>query len=99
MNHELRLLAVVRRKKPNYKKGHAHKIFPNLVNHDFSAKKINTKWCTDFTYLYLTNGSKRYNCSILGLHNRSIVANITDKEITSSLAIRTLAIAAQLLPF
>lgn len=97
MNRELKLLAIVRRKKPNYKKGHAHKIFPNLVNQDFSAKKINTKWCTDFTYLYLTDGSKRYNCSILDLHDRSIVASITDKEITSSLAIRTLkrAIAAQ----
>ncbi|WP_196590000.1 transposase [Pectinatus frisingensis] len=53
MNHELRLLAVVRRKKPNYKKGHAHKIFPNLVNQDFSAKKSQYQMVHRF-YLFIS---------------------------------------------
>lgn len=38
----------------------------------------------------MTDGSKRYNCSVLGLHDRSVVASITDKRITADLAIRTL---------
>jgi putative transposase len=97
MNRELKLYSVVRRKRPNYERGHAHKVFPNVLQQKFSADTINTKWCTDFTYLFLTDGSKRYNCSVLDLHDRSIVASITDKEITSDLAIRTVkkALASQ----
>ena len=73
MNKELSLKSVVRRKRPNYVKGHAHKIFPNLLNQDFTATAINRKWCTDFTYMYLTDGSKRYNCTIIDLHDRSVL--------------------------
>ncbi len=32
----------------------------------------------------------RYNCTIIDLHDRSVVASITDRHITSELAIRTL---------
>lgn len=56
----------------------------------FRADKINQKWCTDFTYLFLTDGSKRYNCSIIDLHDRSLVAGITDRHITAELAKWTL---------
>jgi putative transposase len=97
MNKELGLKSVVRRKKPGYVKGHAHKIFPNLLNQKFTADDKNCKWCTDFTYLFLTDGSKHYNCSIIDLYDRSVVASINGKEITSDLAIRTVkkAIASQ----
>ncbi len=89
MNRELNLKSIVRRKKPGYKKAHAHKIFPNLLERNFSANQKNNVWCVDFTYLFLSDGKKRYNCSILDLYDRSIVASLTDKEITSRLAIRT----------
>jgi transposase InsO family protein len=97
MNTELGLLAVVRRKKPNYRKGNAHKVFPNLLQQDFKSETINNKWCTDFTYLFLADGSKRYNCSIIDLHDRSVVASLNGKEITSELAINTVkkALASQ----
>lgn len=98
MNKELNLFAIVRKKKPNYEKGAAHKIFDNLIKQEFKADEINSKWCTDFTYLFLTDGSKRYNCSILDLHDRSIVASITDKHITSDLAIRTVQKALESQP-
>ena len=38
----------------------------------------------------MKNGEVRYNCSILDLYDRSIIASITDCHITSELAIRTL---------
>jgi transposase InsO family protein len=98
MNTELGLMSVVRRKKPNYKKGDAHKTFSNLLQQDFKAETINIKWCTDFTYLYLTDGSKRYNCSIIDLHDRSVVASLNGKEITSELAINTVIKALALQP-
>ena len=90
MNGELGLRSIVRPKKPDYRRGNAHKVFENRINQDFSADGINRKWCTDFTYLFLRNRDVRYNCSIIDLHDRSLVASITDRHITSDLAIRTL---------
>ena len=97
MNKELKLNSIVRRKKPDYRKGKPHKIFDNLIKQKFRADSRNQKWCTDFTYLFLTDGSKRYNCTILDLYDRSVIASITDKNITADLAIRTLkkALASQ----
>ena len=89
MNKELNLHAIVRRKKPNYQKGTVHKVFDNLLNQNFQAEQINQKWATDFTYLFLKDGSVRYNCSVIDLHDRSVVSSITDRNITTDLAIRT----------
>lgn len=98
MNKELGLYSIVRPKKPGYRKGKPHKVFENLIEQKFSSDEANQKWCTDFTYLALTNGSKRYNCAILDLHDRSVVASITDKKITSDLAIRTVKKALEMQP-
>ena len=38
----------------------------------------------------LTNGIRRYNCSIIDLYDRSVVASENSSFITSSLAARTL---------
>ena len=90
MNTELGLHSIVRPKKPEAKPGNPHKIFGNRLGQDFHADRPNQKWCTDFTYLFLKNGDVRYNCTIIDLHDRSVVASITDRHITSELAIRTL---------
>lgn len=90
MNVELGLKSVVRRKKPRYAHGKAHTVFENKLQQDFCAKAPNEKWCTDFTYLFLKNGDVRYNCTIIDLYDRSVIASITDCHITSDLAIRTL---------
>ena len=97
MNTELGLHSIVRPKKPDYKHGKAHKVFENKLNQDFTADKANQKWCTDFTYLFLADHEVRYNCTIIDLHDRSVVASITDRHITSDLAVRTLqkALASQ----
>ncbi len=90
MNGELGLHSIVRPKRPGTKPGKPHKIFENKLKQDFTAEEINKKWCTDFTYLFLKNGDVRYNCTIIDLHDRSVVASITDRRITSDLAVRTL---------
>ena len=98
MNTEMGLISVVRRKKPGYKKSRPHKVFRNILEQDFTCDEINTKWCMDFTYLYLKDGSKRYNCTIIDLHDRSVVASITDRNISADLAIRTLRKAIESQP-
>ena len=50
----------------------------------------NKVWCTDFTYTYLSNGYKRYNCTIIDLYDRSVVASVNSYHTDADLAIRTL---------
>ena len=54
------------------------------------VRRKKTKWATDFTYLYLSDGSLHYNCSIIDLYERSVLSSLTDSKMTASLAIRTL---------
>lgn len=75
------LHSIVRPKKPGTKPGKPHKIFENKLKQVFHADKPNQKWCTDFTYLFLKNGEVRYNCTIIDLHDRSVVASITGRHI------------------
>ena len=98
MNSILGLKSIVRPKKPEYKHGKPHKVFENKIQQNFTADKINQKWCTDFTYLFLENHDVRYNCTIIDLHDRSVIASITDRHITSDLAIRTLQKALESQP-
>lgn len=98
MNTEMQLFSVSKKRKPKYEQGTAHKVYENKLNQDFHSDDINQKWCTDFTYLFLTDGSKRYNCTIIDLHDRSVVASITDRNITADLAKRTLEKAIEFQP-
>ena len=82
MNMELGLHSIVRPRRLGTKPKKPHRIFENRLRQDFTAEEINKKWCTDFTYLFLKNGDVRYNCTITELHDRSVVASITDRRIT-----------------
>lgn len=91
----LNLKSISFRKRPNYVKGTSHKVFKNLLNRDFTAPKKNLKWCTDFTYIHSSNGKMMYNCCILDLHDRSVMASRSSTNITADLAIETLTEAIQ----
>lgn len=92
---ELGLRSIVRRKRPTYQKGKTNKIFPNLLNQNFKTEAKNLVWCTDFTYLYLSDRTVRYNCTIIDLFDRSVIASLNGVHITAELAIETLKIAIQ----
>lgn len=90
---QMGLQAIIMRKRPDYVYGLKHNIYDNLLKQDFTASPPNQKWCTDFKYLKLRDGRKRYNCSIIDLYDRSIVATLNGKSITTSLAVNTVKIA------
>ena len=91
MNVELGLKSVTRKKKKySYCKGsEAYNVAKNLLDRNFDSASRNTKWCIDFTYLFLKNGGKRYNCSIIDLYDRRIVASVNGRRIDTKLAIDT----------
>ena len=78
------------RKKTGYEHRKPHQVFANKLHQDFTAEKPNQKWCIDFTYLFLKNHEVRYTCTILDLYDCSVIASITDRNMNSDLAIRTL---------
>lgn len=90
MNKELGLKSLQRRKKRDIVNYPSHKVFNNLVKQNFDVSEANKVWCTDFTYVYLTNGSRRYNCTIIDLYDRSVVASVNSHHINAELAIETL---------
>ena len=92
---ELGLKSVVAPKKPHYAKGEHNKKFANLLEQKFEAERPNQKWCTDFTYLYLSKGEKRYNCSVIDLYDRSVIATKNSRRIDAELAIETLKLALE----
>jgi transposase InsO family protein len=93
---ELGLQSIVRRKKYKYIKGELYHLFPNLLGQTFQTSKPNQVWCTDFTYLQLADGTKRYNCTIIDLYDRTVVASIEGAHITSELGKRALEVAIKI---
>ena len=91
MNKNLNLHAIVMRKRPKYGKEIKNKMFPNLINQKFNVPTKNKIWCTDFTYRRLANGKMCYNCSIIDLFDRSVVASVNFNHINTKLAINTLS--------
>ena len=93
MNKELNLHAITKLKKTRYKRELVHKTFDNAVNQDFNVTQKNKVWCTDFTYIRLKNGKMRYNCTILDLYDRAVLASINSKYIDTDTAVSALSIA------
>lgn len=90
---ELGLKSSLFQVKSNQVPGEKHHVFPDLVQRQFSVSGPNQVWVTDFTYLKLEDGSKRYNCTIIDLYRRRVVATLNSSNIDAQLAIDTLEIA------
>jgi len=94
MNVELNLRSITRKPKYRYCKGSAaYCVASNLLDRKFTATARNTKWCIDFTYLYFGNNCKRYNCTIIDLYDRRVVASVNGSRINAKLAIDTVTAA------
>lgn len=91
MNKELGLKSVTRKAKRRRCNGpEPYGLFENLLEQDFHADRRNAKWCVDFTYLSFGKNNRRYNCTIIDLYDRRVVASVNSNRINSQLAIDTL---------
>ena len=87
MNKELGLKSVTRRKKRYTRvKEEPYAVFPDLLKQEFTADARGKKWCMDFTYIHFGNGKKRYNCTIIDLYSREVVATVNGSKINAELA-------------
>lgn len=91
MNKELGLKSVTRKAKRRHCNGpEPYGLFENLLDQDFRADRRNAKWCVDFTYLSFGKNKRRYNCTIIDLYDRRVVASINSDRINSQLAMDAL---------
>lgn len=72
----------------------AHEKAPNLLDQDFSAKKMNEKWTTDITYIRTGEGWL-YLAVVLDLFSRRVVGWAMDKRMETSLVIDALKMAIE----
>lgn len=99
MNVELHLKSITRKPKYRYRKSPATDcVASNLLNRNFTAAARNTKWCIDFTYLYFGNQCKRYNCTIIDLYDRRVVASVNGNRMNTRLAIAAVTVALEANP-
>lgn len=79
------LHAVIMRKKPSYVRQVKDQIFPNLLWQKFQVQAPNLVWYTDFTYIRLSNGKMRYNCTIIDLYDRNVISSLNSEHINTKL--------------
>ena len=97
MNVELGLKSVTRKAKYRYhKEAEAYEISKDLLERGFTAETRNSKWCIDFTYLSFADKKKRYNCTIIDLYDRRVVASVNGRRINTKLAIDTVRKALEI---
>ena len=97
--HIVGLLAVIRRKRPAYRKSIPEITAENELNREFTANAVNEKWCTDVTEMkYGSEGEKAYLSAILDLKGRDIVSFAIAKHNNNQLVFETFDLAIQKYP-
>lgn len=97
--HIVGLLAVIRRKRPIYRRSMPEVTAENILNRDFSAETVNEKWCTDVTEMkYGSEGEKAYLSAIMDLKCRDIVSFAIGKHNNNLLVFDTFDLAVQKYP-
>ena len=76
-------------KTDNNQKRLEENVKPNLLRRDFTATKLNQKWCTDVTYL-IYKGNRAYLSSIIDLYDKKIVSYVISRFNNNKLIIDTL---------
>lgn len=99
LTHTVGLLAVIRRKRPAYQRSTPEITAKNILNRNFTADKVNEKWCTDVTEMkYGSNGEKAYLSAIMDLKGKDIVSFAIGRSNNNQLVFQTFDLAIQKYP-
>lgn len=97
--HIVGLLAVIRRKRPAYQRSTPEVTAENILNREFTAEKVNEKWCTDVTEMkFGSENEKAYLSAILDLKGRDIVSFAIGKSNNNQLVFDTFDLAIRKYP-
>lgn len=92
------LKAVIRRKRPAYRRSKPEFTAENLLNREFSALQPNEKWLTDVTEMKYGHDKKLYLSAIMDLKSRDIIAYAVSSVNNNDLVLSTFDCAFQRYP-
>ena len=92
------LKAVIRRKRPQYRRSTPEVTAENILSRNFTAKNLNKKWLTDVTEFKYGNGEKLYLSAIFDLKDRSVVSFAYGKHNNNRLVFDTFDLAVTKYP-
>jgi len=83
------LKAVIRKKRPHYRRSTPEVTAENILNRNFNAEKLNQKWLTDVTEFKYGNNGKLYLSAILDLKDKGIVSFAMGRSNNNHLVFKT----------
>lgn len=92
------LKAVIRRKRPQYRRSTPEITAENILNRDFSAEKLNEKWLTDVTEFKYGDNAKLYLSAILDLKDKGIISFAMGRHNNNQLVFDTFDLAVSKYP-
>lgn len=92
------LKAVIRRKRPQYRRSTPEVTAENILNRDFTAENINEKWLTDVTEFKYGDSSKLYLSAILDLKDKGIISFAIGRSNNNQLVFDTFDLAVSRYP-
>lgn len=92
------LKAVIRRKRPQYRRSTPEVTAENILNRDFTAEKLNEKWLTDVTEFKYGDNSKLYLSAILDLKDKGIISFAIGRNNNNKLVFDTFDLAVSRYP-
>lgn len=84
---ELKSVVVKKYRPYNSKSSVAHE---NILNREFQADRINQKWWTDITYIYVQNYGWTYLASVMDLFTRKIIGYSYVTRCSGELAVKAI---------
>lgn len=92
------LKAVIRRKRPQYRRSTPEVTAENILNRDFTAEKLNEKWLTDVTEFKYGDNEKLYLSAILDLKDKGVVSFAMSRHNNNQLVFNTFDLAVSKYP-
>lgn len=92
------LQAVIRRKRPHYKRSSPEVTAENILNRDFTTEKLNEKWLTDVTEFKYGDNAKLYLSAILDLKDKGVISFAMGRHNNNQLVFDTFDLAVSKYP-
>ncbi|RJE49245.1 transposase [Dehalobacter sp. MCB1] len=92
------LKAIIRRKRPQYRRSTPEVTAENILNRNFTAEKLNEKWLTDVTEFKYGDNAKLYLSAILDLKDKSVISFAISRSNNNQLVFDTFDLAVAKYP-
>ena len=91
---ENQIKSIIHKKFRNYNKSDDMKeTARNILKRNFDTEKLNEKWVSDITYIWIRKDGRCYLSSIMDLHSRRIISHKAGKFMDIKLVVDTLKMA------